>query len=101
MERQEVVGHEEFAPKESFRSGDMIRIPDSHAPVSDHPCPNCGPDCRSPLNRKRKTLRVWNDGNGFISWRCARCDATGWKRVNSLPNVVRNLPVSSGLSPSL
>ncbi len=57
-----------------------LQVPDTAAPVSDHPCPQCGPDCRSPLNRRRKTLRVWNDGQGFISWRCARCDTTGWKK---------------------
>lgn len=32
------------------------------------------------MNRRRKTLRVWNDGQGFVSWRCARCDAIGWKK---------------------
>lgn len=32
------------------------------------------------MNRKRKTLRVWNDGQGFISWLCARCATTGWKK---------------------
>ncbi len=62
------------------RNPDLIEIPDTTAPVSDHPCPSCGPSCRSPLNRQRKTLRVWNDGQGFISWRCARCDTTGWKK---------------------
>ncbi len=62
------------------RNPDLIDIPDATEPVSDHPCPSCGPSCRSPLNRQRKTLRVWNDGHGFISWRCARCDTTGWKK---------------------
>ncbi len=61
------------------RNPDLIEIPDTAAPVSDHSCPLCGPQCRSPSNQKRKTLRVWNT-DGFVSWRCARCDVTGWKK---------------------
>jgi hypothetical protein len=42
--------------------------------VTDAACPLCGPECRSPTNRVRKVLRIWNEGN-FITFNCERCDA--------------------------
>ncbi len=44
----------------------------------DAACPVCGPERRSPLNQKRKVLRVWRKEPDFLSYRCARCDAHGF-----------------------
>ncbi len=46
------------------------------------------------MNRKRKVLRVWNDGQGFTSWRCARCDTTGWKRDGEIHHDVSTRPTT-------
>lgn len=48
-----------------------------HKAVADAACPACGPDCRTPVNQRRKVLRIWNDGE-FITYKCARCDASGY-----------------------
>lgn len=45
--------------------------------VADAPCPACGPDCKTPVNQRRKVLRIWNDGE-FITYKCARCEASGY-----------------------
>jgi len=47
--------------------------------VVDVACPLCGPACRSPANRKRKVLRIWDDGE-FVTYKCARCDTAGWAK---------------------
>jgi hypothetical protein len=44
------------------------------------PCPLCGPLCRSPHNRVRKVLRIWNEADDFITYRCARCGEKGGVR---------------------
>ena len=46
----------------------------------DVPCPICGPDRRAPVNRKRRVLRVWNDGKGFETYHCVRCGMRGHAR---------------------
>jgi hypothetical protein len=43
---------------------------------ADAPCPLCAPI----YNAKKKTLRVWNDGGGFVGFHCARCGEKGWAR---------------------
>lgn len=43
----------------------------------DAACPKCGQKCRSPANRKRRVLRIWDDGN-FVTYKCARCEARGF-----------------------
>jgi len=45
----------------------------------DAPCPLCGPDRRSPTNRRRKTLRLWCTDPAFISYHCARCGEQGFR----------------------
>lgn len=47
--------------------------------VVDAACPLCGPDCKSPLNTRRKVMRLWSDGD-FITYKCARCEASGYAR---------------------
>jgi hypothetical protein len=51
-------------------------------PVTDVPCPACGPFCKTPSNRVRRTLRVWDDGD-FITYHCVRCEDSGWARQDS------------------
>jgi hypothetical protein len=43
----------------------------------DVPCPVCGPERRSPVNRSRKVMRLWQDSD-FCSFHCARCGAKGF-----------------------
>lgn len=54
------------------------RPPDEH-----HPCPKCGPQCRTAANKTRKVMGVWHDANGTRTW-CIRCGAKGYER--RLPN---------------
>jgi hypothetical protein len=44
----------------------------------DAPCPMCGPQRRSTINQRRKTLRLWCTDPAFISYHCARCGERGW-----------------------
>jgi hypothetical protein len=46
--------------------------------VTDAPCPVCGPERRSAVNQRRKTLRMWCDAPDRITYHCARCGARGW-----------------------
>jgi hypothetical protein len=46
--------------------------------VTDAPCPVCGPERRSPVNQRRKVLRVWCDSASFLTYRCARCEIEGY-----------------------
>jgi hypothetical protein len=43
----------------------------------DTACPLCGPQCKSPINRRRKVLRIWRHEPGFASYYCARCGEHG------------------------
>jgi putative DNA primase/helicase len=44
----------------------------------DVPCPACGPERRSPVNRRRTVLRIYRGRPDFITFNCARCGAVGW-----------------------
>lgn len=50
--------------------------------ISDAACPICGPDCKTESNKRRKVLRIWCD-DGFITYKCARCPASGWAKPGS------------------
>jgi Toprim domain len=43
----------------------------------DVACPLCGPSRRSPVNRRRQTLRIFRRGRGFAGFYCARCGEKG------------------------
>lgn len=60
--------------------------------VADAPCPLCGPDCRSPANRRRTVLRIWDDGSGFLTYSCARCPASGWARDDRVATTAASRP---------
>ena len=47
--------------------------------ITDIACPICGPERRSPANRIRKVLRIWDDGV-LITYKCARCNISGWAK---------------------
>lgn len=58
--------------------------------VFDAPCPICGPERRSPVNRRRRVLRVWRLEPGFATYHCARCGERGYIRDdNSQPQIDR------------
>jgi Toprim domain len=46
--------------------------------VHDIPCPLCGPARRSPVNRRRKVMRVFRPDLGFATYHCARCGESGY-----------------------
>lgn len=52
-----------------------------HGGIFDVSCPNCGPDRRSPINRRRKVLRIWQSDDGLLSYYCARCGMCGSSRT--------------------
>lgn len=54
----------------------------------DVACPWCGPQRRSPVNRRRKVLRVWDDGD-FVTFACIRCGEKGWARDDRAAHVTR------------
>lgn len=58
-------------------SFDLLDRLNGNKAVADAACPACGPQCKTPVNQRRKVLRIWNDGE-FITYKCARCDASGY-----------------------
>jgi hypothetical protein len=46
--------------------------------VTDAPCPICGPDRRSPVNRQRAVLRIWCDDPDLLTYHCSRCPVSGY-----------------------
>jgi hypothetical protein len=44
----------------------------------DVACPTCGPSCSSPVNQRRRVLRIWRSEPDFASFRCARCEIKGY-----------------------
>ena len=57
----------------------------------DVPCPLCGTERRSPVNRKRRVLRIWHLEEGFATYACARCGERGYARAKGVvaPKQVR------------
>jgi putative DNA primase/helicase len=43
----------------------------------DVACPLCGPQCKSPVNQRRKVLRIWRYDQDFATYYCARCGEHG------------------------
>lgn len=69
-----------------------------HVGVYDVACPLCGPDCRTPSNRTRKVLRIWDDGD-FITYKCARCDVSGWAKDAQVEHLPRREPKAEATAP--
>lgn len=50
--------------------------------VTDVACPACGPGCKSEINKRRRVLRIWDNGT-LVTYTCARCGIAGWVRDGS------------------
>jgi hypothetical protein len=57
---------------------------DDFAGPIDHPCVLCGPNCRTQINQLRKVLRTWKPSPGFITYKCARCEAQGFAQAGTV-----------------
>lgn len=73
-------------------SFDLLDFLGGHKALADSACPACGPGCRSAINRRRKVLRIWNDGE-FITYRCARCEAAGYAKADGAVTTTTRRPV--------
>jgi hypothetical protein len=51
----------------------------------DMACPLCGPYRKSPVNQRRKVLRIWRLEPGFAGYQCARCGVKGCAFDRSAP----------------
>jgi Toprim domain len=74
--------------KASFDFQTLRRLSKGSSEI-DVPCPICGPNCKTPSNKVRKVLRIYNKGPHFTSYYCARCGVKGFARgldTNSLYN---------------
>ena len=60
--------------------------------VIDAPCPLCGPERRSAVNQRRKTLRVWCFDPAFLTFHCPRCKAEGWAAAQTGTTVSQRSP---------
>jgi hypothetical protein len=54
-------------------------------PVADAPCPLCNAGCKTPSNRNRKVLRIWNEREGFATYKCQRCGESGYAHADRRP----------------
>src|SRR5437016_1233371 len=63
----------------------LLQLTGQHLGEYDVPCPVCGPERRSAVNRRRTVLRVWRITPTFATYRCARCDVQGYAREDGAP----------------
>jgi hypothetical protein len=61
-----------------MNSLDALALAGSRYGKIDLACPICGPGCKSPVNRKRKVLRIWRHETGFATYHCCRCGEDGF-----------------------
>lgn len=52
--------------------------------VTDAPCPTCSAG-KSPSGRTRKVLRIWNEREGFATFKCQRCGEHGYAHADNRP----------------
>jgi hypothetical protein len=64
---------------------DIAALTGGRVGTLDVPCPECGPFKRSPRNRRRPVLRVWQVEHGFATFFCARCGEKGYARDEAAP----------------
>src|SRR5215831_391287 len=64
---------------------DIATVTGGRVGTFDVPCPACGPFRRSPVNRRRPVLRVWQLEPGFATYHCARCGEKGYARDKAAP----------------
>lgn len=66
--------------------------------IADVACPLCGPKARAGANQRRKVLRIWDDGE-FVTYKCARCDESGWAKDRSANSTTRPAQPKAETSP--
>ena len=79
-------------------SFDLLDFLGGHKALADSACPACGPGCRSAINRRRKVLRIWNDGE-FITYKCARCEIAGYAKADGTVTTATRRPVIPAETP--
>jgi Toprim domain len=57
----------------------------AHLGHHDVACPWCGPSRRSPVNQRRRVLRIWRLDAAFASFHCTRCGEQGFVRNRASP----------------
>lgn len=70
-------------------SFDQLRALSGDTDTTDVVCPACSGQARTHEGRKRKCLRIWDDGEKFISFSCARCGARGYVRPDEAQAIVQ------------
>jgi hypothetical protein len=55
----------------------------------DVACPVCGPERRSPVNQRRRVLRIWRIDPSFATFNCTRCGEHGHVRSGDHVHVDR------------
>jgi hypothetical protein len=60
--------------------GEIDRLTGGRLGSFDVPCPLCGPQRQSPINQRRKVLRIWRVTSTFATYRCVRCEMRGYAR---------------------
>lgn len=68
---------------------DLLRSLSGNTDVTDAPCPACLDECRTAAGRKRKCLRIWDNGEDFITFTCARCQISGFAKPDDDASGVR------------
>lgn len=67
----------EFTDMTALNAAQLLELSGRQS-ITDIACPHCGPNRRAAHNQIRKVMRVWNDGNGFLTYHCERCGESGW-----------------------
>jgi Toprim domain len=71
-------------------------------PQWDVACPSCSPGRKSRHNRTRKVLRIWDNGDDFITFKCSRCAEAGYAKPEGSARLAprpRPQPVKSEPAP--
>ena len=69
----------------SLTLADIDRLTGGRPGTFDVPCPLCGPHRRTPANRRRRVLRVWQFEPRFATYHCCRCGDSGYSRDETAP----------------
>lgn len=62
---------------------DLSDLTGGHLGRFNVPCPECGPDRRSPSSRRKPTMGLWAEEPDFIRYYCARCGVKGWAKPDT------------------
>lgn len=67
---------------EAFTLDELRDLTSGAIGITDVACPLCGPQARHQHNRIRKVMRVWDEGEDFVTYCCQRCGESGYARGN-------------------